>query len=297
MNKDYISHFIKAGALAKEVRLFGRSLIKKGASYQSVFHQINQKIFELGAIPAFPPQMSLNEVAAHFLLEPDQDLIFSNELIKLDVGVCYEGAIGDTAVTIDLSGRFTPLIEATETALLEAEKIIAVGLPIKEIGKVIEKTIRSFGFSPVKNLAGHGLGPYKIHTFPQIPNIEDNSKGRVKAGMSFAIEPFATNGKGLVYEEGEATLFAFERNGPLKTRLANTLFEKIKTFKGLPFSLHQLIQESLSLEMVKKGVRELLKEGVLVEYPPLIEETGGYVAQAENSILVDLEGQVIVTTR
>ena len=103
MNKKYKQNFLQAGALAKQVRSYGKSLIQKGASYHDVIKKINQKIVELAAIPAFPPQMALNDTAAHFLLEPDQELIFSDEIIKLDIGVCCEGAIGDCAVTIDLS--------------------------------------------------------------------------------------------------------------------------------------------------------------------------------------------------
>ena len=54
---------------------------------------------------------------------------------------------------------------------------------------------------------GHGLGHYKIHTDPPIPNYDDGSKGLIKPGMTFAIEPFATDGKGLIFETGVPTIF------------------------------------------------------------------------------------------
>lgn len=56
MNEAYRQDFIRAGAVAKEVRAFGKSLVQKGASYNAIMAQINQKIKELGARPAFPPQ-------------------------------------------------------------------------------------------------------------------------------------------------------------------------------------------------------------------------------------------------
>lgn len=297
MNQKYKQNFIQAGKLAKEVRSYGKSLIQKGASYLDVMSKIQRKIFELGARPAFPPQLALNDVAAHFLPMPDEDITFSDQIVKLDVGVCYEGAIGDCAVTVDLSGNYQKLIDAAEAALLNAEKSIRVGMPVWEIGKIIEETIASFGFTPVKNLSGHGLGEYKIHTSPIIPNYDDQSKAVIRAGMTFAIEPFATNGKGWIYEGGEPAIFGLASSRPLRSDLSRSLLAVIRTFSGLPFALHDLIGQDWPLDKVKEGLDELVKAGVIVGYAPLIEQGRGMVAQAENSVLVDEKGNVIITTR
>lgn len=297
MNSKYKRNFIQAGALAKEVRAFGKSLIQKGASYNDIFNRINQKIAELGARPAFPPQMALNDVAAHYLPMPGQDIIFSDQLVKLDVGVCYEGAIGDCAVTVDLSGHHQNLIDAAEAALLNAEKIIKVGLPIRQIGKVIEETIASFGFTPIKNLSGHGLGEYRIHMPPTIPNYDDSSKGVIRPGMTFAIEPFATNGKGLIYEGGEAAIFGLGASRPLKSEAARALLGKIRSFSGLPFAYPDLICPEMNFEQVRSALSELLQAKVVDGYAPLMEVQQGMVAQAENSVLVDERGDVFITTR
>lgn len=297
MREEYMQNFIKAGALAKEVRAYGKSLIKPGASYNDVFNKINAKIRELGAIPAFPPQLALNEIAAHFLPWPGNDIIFSDELIKLDVGVCYNGAIGDCAVTVDLSGNYQDLINAAEAALLAAEKSIKVGLPVREIGKIIEQTITSHGFKPVRNLCGHGLGYYKVHTSPTIPNYDDRSKGEITPGMTFAIEPFATNGRGLIYDAGNPTIFSFLEDRPGLSDLASTLLQKIKSFKDLPFAAHDLVNLDYPAMAVELGVSELLKNKAIVGYAPLVEEAHGMVVQAENSVLVDNRGNVTITTR
>jgi methionyl aminopeptidase len=297
MNEQYKQNFLRAGAIAKQVRSFGKSLIKSGASYNDVISQITHKIIELGARPAFPPQIALDDVAAHFLPQPSQDIIFSKEVAKLDVGVCYNGAIGDCAVTIDLSGEHQTLIDAAEAALSNAEQIIKVGLQIREIGRVIAKTISSYGFKPVKNLSGHGLGHYKVHTPPTIPNYKDNSIAVIKPGMTFAIEPFATNGRGLIYEAQNPTIFSWVADRPLRTDLARKLLAMIQTFKGLPFAIHDLISNGLNLIEAKIGLAELQAAGVILGYPPLIEEASGLVAQAENSVLVDLKGEVFITTR
>jgi methionyl aminopeptidase len=297
MNRQYKQNFLHAGALAKQVRSLGKSLIKSGASYNEVIAQINKKIIELGARPAFPPQIALNEVAAHFLPQPGYDIIFSKEMVKLDIGVCYNGAIGDCAATVDLSGENQALIDAAEAALLNAEQIIEVGLPIREIGKIIARTISSYGFKPVKNLSGHGLGYYKVHTPPTIPNYEDQSIAIIKPGMTFAIEPFATNGRGLIYEAQHPTIYSWVADRPIGSDLARRVLATIKTFHGLPFAIHDLISNGLNLIEAKLGLTELHTAGIILGYPPLIEEANGLVAQAENSVLVDQKGEIFITTR
>lgn len=297
MNKTYKSNFIHAGALAGQVRAYGKSLIVPGASYNDVLVKINQKILELGAIPAFPPQIALNDVAAHFLFQPGEDLQFSTEVVKLDVGVCFEGAIGDCAVTVDLSGKNGKLIEAAEAALANAEKSIKVGQKVREIGKIIEETILSYGFRPIRNLGGHGLGQFQIHTPPLIPNYADQSKAFIKPGMTFAIEPFATDGAGEIYEAGEAAIFSFLKARPVQSESAKVLLQKIKQFPALPFATHDLLSTGLSLKEIQQGLAELMKEKILYGHAPLLERGRGMVAQAENSVLVDEHGQVTITTR
>lgn len=297
MRKKYKQDFIHAGKLCSSVRAFGKSLIKRGASYNGVLLQINQKIVELGAKPAFPPQIALDDVAAHFLPDPGVDIIFKEQLVKLDIGVCYNGAIGDCAVTVDLSGKYQHIIEAAEAALLAAENSIHVGQKVSDIGRIIEETIISFGLKPVRNLAGHGLGFNQVHTLPQIPNYNDGSTAIIKPGMTFAIEPFATNGKGMIYEKGHPTIFSYTGKRTAISDTALYLLNKIKAFEGLPFALHDLITEQLSLAKIQPLIEELVKARLIHGYPPLVEMEGGMVAQAENSILVDDSGKVFVTTR
>ncbi len=296
MHQQYKQDFLHAGALAKQVRAYGKSLIQPGASYNAVMQQIYKKISDLGAIAAFPPQMALDHVAAHFLPQPDEDILFSTQVVKLDIGVCFNGAIGDCAVTVDLSGKYQPLIDAAEAALLAAEKIIKVGLPTREIGAAIEHAIVSRGFKPIKNLCGHGLGYFKVHTPPSIPNYDDRSRTVITPGMTFAIEPFATDGKGMIYEAGQPAIFSYAASRPVHSDFARSLLPKIKAFHGLPFSIHELSQD-LPLPEVQKAVQELIQAGVINGYAPFIEEAHGMVAQAENSILVDEHGKVFVTTR
>lgn len=297
MDQTYKRNFLRAGALAREVRAFGKSLIAPGTSYNAIIAAINQKIVELGARPAFPPQIALNDTAAHFLPQPGEDIIFSDQVVKLDIGVCFQGAIGDCAVTVDLSGKHGTLVEAAEAALIAVEQSIRVGLTMGEVGAIIEHTAARFGLQPVRNLSGHGLGVYKIHTAPMVPNYNTGSKIAIRPGMTFAIEPFVTTGKGSIHEIGAATIFAIAKQRPVRSDAARAVLAKIKHYDGLPFAIHDLVDPALPLSKVQRGLVELLKMEVVHGYGPLVEEAHGMVAQAENSVLVDEDGQVTITTR
>ena len=163
VNEDSYDDWIKAGRIAAETLEHGRSLIKKGKTILEVCDECDKKLYELGAIPAFPSQISCDDIAAHFCPEDSDNTPFDEQVVSLDVGSCVNGAIGDNAVTVDLSGKYTDLVKASRDALDSALKIIQIGTTLGEVGKVIQETIQSHGFAPVRNLSGHGLGRYNIH--------------------------------------------------------------------------------------------------------------------------------------
>ncbi len=83
----------------------------------------------------------------------------------------------------------------------------------------------------------------------------------------------------------------------MKTDLSRALLAKIRTFSGLPFAIHDLISQEWPVSKVELGLSELIKVGVVVGYTPLIEQGKGMVAQAENSVLIDEHGEILITTR
>ena len=197
--------YIKAGEIAGKARKYGVSLIKGGASWIEVADKIEKKIKELGGELAFPAQMSLNDVAAHQM--PSEDIVFKDEVVCLDVGVHINGYVGDTACTVDLSGKNSKLVEASRKALDEALKLVKPGVEIRKIGAKIHEVITSYGFSPIRNLSGHGLDQYVIHKKPSIPNYDNGDKTKLIEGQVIAIEPFASAGSGVIYESGSANIF------------------------------------------------------------------------------------------
>jgi len=184
-----MDNWLKAGQIAAEVREFSKQLIKPGAKLLDIANKIENKIRELGAVPGFPVNLSMNEIAAHYSPVFEDPTILEDQIIKVDIGVCYEGAIGDTAYTVDLSGKYNDLLKASRDALNNAIKILRIGTTLGEIGKTIQETIQSYGYSPIKNLSGHGLSDYDVHTSPSIPNYNTNDPTELRKGMTIAIEP------------------------------------------------------------------------------------------------------------
>ena len=202
--------FRKAGRIASDCREWAKDNIKPGVSIRSVLESVETMIRERGAAPGFPAQSSRNFVAAHYCSSPEDEQCYAEgDCVKVDIGVHVDGYIADTAATVDLSsdGKWKALIAAARDALNAAIATIEDGVPVGEIGGAIERTILAAGYQPVRNLTGHGLGRWKVHTPPQIPNYAERGGGRLQEGMIFAIEPFATNGRGVIREAGKAEVF------------------------------------------------------------------------------------------
>ena len=295
MDEEVKENFIKAGRISAEVLEYGKSLIKKGNSLLEATEFIEKKIFELGGKPAFPVQISCNEIAAHFCAEEDNNMVFEDQVVSLDLGVHVDGAIGDNAYTIDLSGKYSDLVKAAQKALEEALKIVNVGTELRSIGKAINDTIAGYGYNPVKNLSGHGLDLYEIHTKPTIPNFDDGNKLTLKKGMAFAVEPFSTNGSGFVHETGLPSVFMLENKKPVRSPITRQILKEIESYEGLPFAKRWLTEKFGA--KANFALREMSQLGMIHEFPPLVEISKGIVAQAEHSILIDDEGEVIVLTK
>lgn len=295
MDGQIKQNYIKAGRISAEVLEYGKSLIKKGNSLLDATEKIEKKIFELGGKPAFPVQISCNEIAAHFCAEEDDETVFGEQVVSLDLGVHVNGAIGDNAYTIDLSGKYHDLVEAAQKALEEALKIINAGTELREIGGVINDTIAGYGYNPVRNLSGHGLDLYNIHTKPTIPNTDNGDKTTLKKNMAFAVEPFATTGSGVVAEKGLPAVFMLEHPRNVRSPITREVLNEVIGYEGLPFAKRWLTRKFGA--KANFALRELTQLGMVHQFPPLVEANKGVVAQAEHSVLIDDNGEVIILTK
>lgn len=293
MDPEIIEKYKKAGKIAKEALAYGKELIRKGNKVIDVCNKVEEKIVELGAKPAFPAQISMNDVAAHYCPEDDDETVFFDQLVSLDVGVHVDGCIGDNACSVDLSGNNSELVKASEEGLKAAIEKVKVGVKLSEIGKAIEDAITAYGFKPVRNLSGHGLDAYNIHCSPTIPNFDTKENSVLEKGV-IAIEPFATNGVGLIHEKGEPSVFSLIGKKSVRIGFVRNIQKEIESLNGLPFTTRWLTKKFSSAQ-VKYALNQFKQLGILKEYPPLVERQNGLVSQAEHSLLVGDE--IVVLTR
>ncbi len=292
MNEQDLADLRKAGKITAQAREYGKSLVKVGISLKEVCDKIESKIAELGGKPAFPAQISLNDIAAHFCPAPDDEVSFQEgDLAKIDVGVHVNGWVGDSAVTVDL-GDHEPLVKASKEALSNAIDIIQPGITLAEIGRVIHATIKEYGFTPIMNLSGHGVGRFVIHGSPTIPNYDNGEKIKLEKGQIIAIEPFATNGAGLIYETNNAEIFNLVGRKAVRSAFTRDILKEIEKYNGLPFTTRWLTKR-FSMPKVNFALREIDRLGILRKYPPLQDKGRGMVSQAEHTILVDEEPEIL----
>lgn len=285
-----LENYKKAGLLASNSLNIGKKLIKKEKPIVDILDEIENYIKSEGAFPAFPAQISLDKIAAHQCSIDKTDVIQEN-VVKLDVGVHVDGYIADNALTINLKDD-SGVENASRKALNEALKLMKPGVSIKDVSAVISQTIIEEGFSPVRNLSGHGLDRFQLHKAPSIPNVPSIDK-ELNENDVFAVEPFASTGTGVVKEAGMCTLFTLTTLKPVRNPITRNILAELKKYKGLPFTSRWLI-DKFGGGKTNFALRELDNLGMLEKHPPLADEFG-VVSQAEHTVIV--KEKPIITTK
>ena len=286
----------EAGSIASQVMESTLKKVKEGAKLLDVSVYAEGLIGELGAEPAFPINISINERAAHYTPDIDDDSVFKKgELVKVDIGVHVDGYIGDIERSKAIGGGHKELIKAAEEALENAINTIKPGVRTNEVGGVVEKTIKGYGFLPVSNLTGHMLTEWNLHGGVTVPNVETMHGYKFQNGDVFALEPFSTDGAGKVGDEPKAMIFRFLQDKPLRMREARIINDFVKeNYKTLPFA-ERWIAGLVPKFKLGLALRQLVSTGVFHAYHVLKEKENGVVAQAENTIRVTSSGCEILT--
>jgi methionyl aminopeptidase len=287
----------EAGRVAAAVRRAGAARIVPGASLREVCAFVEDEIRRSGARHAFPVQSSRNELAAHYCASPEDGTRYAEgDLAKLDIGVHVDGYVVDTALTVNVGDRpeYRPVIEAARAALQAAIAAAGPGVEVRAISQAIEAAIEARGLRPMRNLCGHGVGRWQVHCPPAIPNVTSLADGaRLRPGQAVAIEPFATDGLGLVAERGVAEVFRVEPARVPASGLPGEIRDALRELRGLPFSRRDLAR--FPRPDVEAALDELQQTGALSSYAPLAEAGGRPVAQAEHTLWIGEEGVEVLT--
>lgn len=296
---DSFDSYLEAGKIASRIRERVRKVDFSGKNLYDICENIEKDIISNAGIPAFPVNVSLNEIAAHYTAEPgDPTVVNNDDVLKVDIGVQVNGFIADTAVTVSSNAKYQALVASAESALNEAIKMAKINVSSSAIGEVIERTISRSGFKPIQNLSGHSIEQYTIHAGKSIPNIRTfGSSFQLTANQAYAIEPFVTtrDAQGVVYEGKIRNIFGVVSRKPTKDKNCDDFLQNIwDRFKTLPFTTRWLLSDYYERD-ARKMLEVLLKRKNIHAYPILVEGNYKVVAQAEHTIILKDNNTEIIT--
>ena len=295
MNPEEIEKWKTAGKLARNALHFGRDLIKAEKSMLNVTEEIELFVKKNGGELAFPTNLAVNNVGAHWTPSSKSSETFcKGDVVKLDVGVHIDGYIGDNALTLEIgSTNYTKMIEASREALNAAINVAVAGVNVGIIGHAVQDTIEKYGYRPIANLTGHRIKRYNLHSGVSIPSVRERGGPTLNNGDIVAIEPFVTDGAGRVGGKRNSNIYHLRQIRKVRDEKATELMKEIQDrYKGLPFAerwLHEFQNDAT------KNLQKLMRAGIVSYYPVLDELGNGIVAQSEHTLLITNNGNEVLT--
>lgn len=304
-----IDSYIKAGKIVSKVREEASKMIKEGTLVLDLVEFVESEIKKQGAGIAFPCNVSINEVAAHYTSPyEDKTVINAGDMVKLDLGAHIDGFIADSAVTVIASGKNIEeklgidrinlneeIKEASQAGLDAAISTVKAGVEVCEIGRAVHEAIKEYKLNPIANLTGHSLEEYNLHAGISIPNIDNHDHTVLEEGQAIAIEPFATDGVGFVNDAPGAYIFSYLADKPFRMKQTQQTLNYIESnYPYLPFSGRWLTEE-FKASRVKRSLKQLGEAMAIYPYHPLKEKTGCWVSQKEHTVIVEKDGCMITT--
>ena len=303
-----IESYIKSGKLASKIRDEASEMIKEGTLVIDLVEHVENEILKAGAEIAFPCNVSLNEVAAHYTSPVgDKTTIKAGDMVKLDLGTMINGYIADTAVTIIADGNIDEnytqdeinlheeIVEASQAGLEAAIATVKAGVEVSKIGAAVHEAISEYKLNPIFNLAGHSLEQNNLHAGISIPNYDNNDHYILEEGQAIAIEPFATNGEGIVNDAPGHYIFSYIANKPFRMRNTQKVLKYIQhNHRYVPFS-GRWITDEFGKRKGGIALKQLSDAMAIYPYAPLREKKNCFVSQKEHTVIVEKEGCTVTT--
>ena len=273
--RQYIQRWVKPGMkmidICEELEKTARSLI-------------NENGLEAGL--AFPTGCSRNHIAAHWTPNGgDNTVLEYDDVVKMDFGTHIKGRIIDCAWTLTFNDKYDPLVkgvqEATETGIKHAgidARLCDVGAAIQEVmeSNEIELEGKTYQVKSIRNLNGHSISPYQIHSGKTVPIIKGGEATIMEENEFYAIETFGSTGKGYVHEDMECSHYMknFDvGHVPLRMQKSKLLLNTInKNFGTLAFCRRWL--DRLGESRYLMALKDLGEKGIVDPYPPLVDIKG-----------------------
>ncbi|KAJ8585843.1 peptidase M24A, methionine aminopeptidase [Rhizopogon salebrosus TDB-379] len=294
----------RAAEVHRQVRQSARKYIRPGMTMTEIANFIedgSRALVEESGLESgigFPTGLSLNHCAAHYTPNAGDTIVLqSGDVLKIDIGVHVKGRIVDSAFTLNFEPTYDKLIEAVKAATDTGVRESGIDVRLGEIGGAIQETMESYEVEvngkvyPVKsieNLSGHSIGLYQIHGGKSVQLVKNDDPTKMEEGEYFAIETFGSTGRGRVVESGDCSHYAKIIDAPrvpLRLTSAKSLLKSItNNFGTLPFCRRYLDRAGESKYLL--ALNHLVQQGIVQDYPPLVDAKGSMTAQFEHTILL-----------
>ncbi len=334
MEESTLKYWKDAGHVARRTLEAMKLELTPGKSFHQVIESAERYIHRHGGKPAFPGTIAVNDLAAHFTTDHavnhvegwDGEMeLQKGDCVKIDFGVHIKGHIADNALTFEIGNgnEHTEQIKAAREARDAAIEMLHPGTPWHKVGQAGAQPTLDAGFQPIRNLCGHQLKPWQLHSGVSVPSYacgpeNQGFKGVVEEGGIYAIEPFNTTGpSGMIKNLGSpnsSNIFritgtttsrkarAKGQLKPLGAQMARNLEERYST---LPFAerwAYPMLEkpfpdadEASRQSKWRALVKKLISIRFLETYHVLACKDGGNICQFEHTVLVTDGGPEILT--
>jgi methionyl aminopeptidase len=195
----------RAGQAAAATLAFVGKRLRAGVTTAEIDTWIREHTKSTGGTPSqlgykgFPAAVctSRNDVVCHGIPRRDE-VLQGGDIVNVDVTTNLDGYHGDTSATFTIGEVSPEARHVVDVALRCRDAGIAVvrdGARLGDLGAAIAELAEREGCSVVREFGGHGIGR-KMHMDPHIPHFGRRGEGmRLRAGMTFTIEPMVNLGK------------------------------------------------------------------------------------------------------
>ncbi|CAA9986850.1 methionine aminopeptidase 2, putative [Plasmodium knowlesi strain H] len=302
---DYYEDLRKAAECHRQVRKYIQAYVQPGRKMIDIVKETEKKTKELilshklNCGWGFPTGCSLNHCAAHYTPNyGDETVLKYDDVCKLDFGVHVNGYIIDCAFTIAFNEKYDNLIKATQDGTNTGIREAGIDARMCDIGEAIQEAIESYEIElnkkiyPIKaisNLRGHSINKYIIHGGKCVPIVKQKEENEImEEGELFAIETFASTGKGYVTHGNECSHYMRNPDKqfvPIRLNSAKTLLKVINdNFDTLPFCHRWL--DDLGQKRHFMALKTLVDLNIVEPYPPLCDVKNSFTSQMEHTILL-----------
>ena len=300
--------YLKAGKIVSDIRSEASKMITDGALVIDLVNYVESEILKTGAEIAFPCNVSINEIAAHYTSPAEDKTQFkAGDMVKLDLGAMVDGCIADSAVTIIAGGNIDEnytqdeinlheeIVEASAAGLEAAIATARAGVEVSKIGAAVHEAIAEYNLNPIFNLTGHSLEQNNLHAGISIPNYDNHDNYVLEEGQAIAIEPFATNGEGIVNDAPGHYIFSYMANKPFRMKTTQRVLKYIQhNHAYVPFS-GRWITDEFGNRKGSIALKQLSEAMAIYPYAPLREKKDCFVSQKEHTVIIEKEGCTVTT--